>query len=107
MSDGFEKTWNEICNSLQEGQVIRNWGLARGYSGKNFKIHRIANSFIVIDSPTAKNLQTVPRSDFRKVWEIWGAYLTGKVPRHEIRDEYTRFSSYIISVFKEIYGDKP
>jgi len=57
---------------------------------------------MIIDSPTAKNLQTVPKSDFKKVWEKWEEYLSGKVLRHEIRDECTRFSSYIISIYREL-----
>ena len=102
MSENFEKLWSEIRNTLQEGQVIKYWGQARGYSGRSFKISRIQNSFIVIDSPTAKNLQVIPKNDFEKVWEIWEKYLSGKIFRYEIRDECTRFSSYIISIYREL-----
>lgn len=84
---------------MQEGQVIKNWGQARGYSGKSSKIE---NFFIVIDSPATKNLQVISKNDFKKVWEIWGKYLSGNVFRHDIRDECTRFSSYIISIYKKL-----
>ncbi len=102
MSTSFEKKWDEVCNLLHVGQVINNWGYVRGYTGKSFKISRIEPDSIVIDSPSAKNLQRVPKDDFRKVWEIWKAYLSQKILRNEITAFITRYSSYILSIFHDL-----
>jgi hypothetical protein len=102
VSTSFEKQWMEISDSLHVGQAINNWGYVRGYTGKSFKISRIETNFIVIDSPSAKNLQRVPKDDFRKVWEIWEAYLSQKVLRNKITAFITRYSSYVISIFHDL-----
>lgn len=100
MALSFENIWNRVRNELQKGQVIKNWGNARGFSGNTFKIVEINENKVVCKPPNAKNLQIVPKDDFKKVFEIWPKYFLGNYPRYQIRDEVTRYSSYIISIFK-------
>ena len=58
----------------------------------------VSSDKVVIEAPKAKHLVSVYRTDFQNVWQVWPAYKTGWIQRHEIRDT-TFFSKYIISIF--------
>lgn len=100
MAIAFEIIWAKLQKELRKGQVIRNWGNDRGFTGNTFEILEITENHAVCKPPKAVNIQIVPKDDFRDVWEIWPKYRSGDFPRHQIRDEITRFSSYIISIYK-------
>lgn len=106
MDMSFAEVWEKIQKELSVGKEIDNWGKARGYSGNQFTIIEISEDEIVCDPPKASYLQHVPKLDFEAVWEIWPKYLNGSFPRYIIRDEITRFSSYIISIFKYLGLDE-
>ena len=88
--------------SIKPGMKVEYWGLARGSKGTKFSIHSIDKSYVICDPPKAKNLQSVPKKDFQQVWELWKDYILGEVQRQFIRDEITRYSSYIISIYKHL-----
>jgi len=99
MTVSFDDKWERLLKELYKGQVIKNWGKGHGFTGNTFKIIDITEDVVICQPPKAINLQVVPKDNFRKVWEIWPKYLSGDYPRYQIRDEITRFSSYIISIF--------
>lgn len=96
----FKFIWKKVQKEIKEGEVIRNWGKARGYTGNTFKIVSVTENLVVCKPIKAKNLQPVPKKDFQQVWELWKDYILGEVQRKFIRDEITRYSSYIISIYK-------
>jgi len=102
IENNFEQQWEKISLILHEGLRINNWGASQGYTGRYFIIHEIKNEFIAINSPSAKTLQVIPKGDFLEVWKVWTKYLNNIIPRFFIRDEITRYSSYIISIFHYI-----
>jgi hypothetical protein len=93
----FDILWSHLQTNLKVGTTIKNWTDIHGYLGDTMKITAIQSDSIVIDSPSTKNLQVVPKDDFEKVWRIWADYKSQKVSREQLRD-VTRFSKYIISI---------
>jgi hypothetical protein len=101
MALSFENIWIRVRNELQIGQVIKNWGNARGFTGNTFQIIGITEKIVECVPPKAKNSQKVPKGDFEKLWGIWQKYITDEILRNEIGD-MSRYSSYIISIFHHL-----
>jgi hypothetical protein len=93
----FDTIWQTISTSLKPGMFIRNWTQLKGYLGDEMKVVEVSRGKVVIEAPNAKNLISVPREDFQRVWQVWLAYKGGRMQRQEIR-EMTFFSKYIISI---------
>ena len=97
MQNSFDQFWNELITTLKPDTEISNWTAFNGYLGDTMEIVEVKEKMIVVESPNAKNLQRISKRDVEKIWQIWPAYLAGKVQRQEIRD-LTRHSKYIISI---------
>ena len=76
---------------------IKNWTAFKGYLGDEMTVVGVREFYFEVKSPNARNVQFVPKDDFKKVWEVWADYKSQKVRRYEIRN-ITRFSKYIISI---------
>ena len=98
----FVDTWNYIQKKLIADQIIDNWTYNKGYLGNQFSILRVAANAVHVNTPDAINIQQVPRNDFHGVYNIWDQYKAGTYLRHRIRDNITRYSKYIISIFRWI-----
>jgi hypothetical protein len=93
----FSNTWAALQTGLRAGTAIENWTQAKGHTGEDFTISKVAPEFIEINAPSASNMQRVSRTDFEAVYEEWPNYMSGQTRRPEIRDK-TRFSKYVISI---------
>jgi hypothetical protein len=99
MTMSFKKTWSYIQSNLHAGQLIDNWTKDGRYYIKQLSIVRVRpGKVILIKSPNAKDVQRIPQDDFKKVYDVWSQYKASTFPRRRIRDDLTRFSTYIISV---------
>ena len=96
----FTTTWNYIQNNLTIGMTIDNWTKNQLYLGDQFEISNVSHTQIDINTPGAKNIQHVPQIDFQVVYNIWKQYIGCTYSRSDIRDSITRYSKYIISIFK-------
>jgi hypothetical protein len=93
----FDEIWNYLQSNLKPGAQIRNWTAFGGYLGDEMTVTRVSDEHVKVDAPSARNVQVVPKEDFKEVWEVWSGYKTLKVKRYELRD-MTRYSKYIISI---------
>ena len=93
----FDTVWSHLQTNLKVGTNIKNWTDLRGYWGDTMRVNAIRSDSIVVDSPSTKNLQVIPKDDFEKVWKNWADYKSQNVSREQLRD-VTRFSKYIISI---------
>lgn len=100
----FEQAWNQIQTNLHPETKIPNWTALKKHRGNDIIIKLISKNEIHFKSPTANNMQVVPKDDFKVVWGVWEDYKNGKIIRSEVR-EMTRFSRYIINTFKWIDGE--
>jgi hypothetical protein len=99
----FANTWDVVQTGLAPGTAIPNWTAANGLLGDDFTVRDVTAGHVQVDTPGAKNDQIIPRADFEMVYDVWGPYCGGQVPRHEIRD-MTRFSKYVISILHWLEG---
>ena len=104
----FDTVWSWLQNNLKPGQINKNWSVMHGYLGRTTTIVDVRSDYIKVAPPNAKNIQVVPREDFKKLWEDWSAYKSGKVLRSTLREK-SRFLTYIISILhyyeQEVTGD--
>jgi len=97
----FVEFWDKLQKQLSGGQTIKNWTKVKGYLGDEFKVLTVEPSAVVIDTPNAANLQYVPKSDFEIMFNHWGKYCSGALPRYQLRIK-TRFSKYTMSIIKHL-----
>ena len=93
----FEQLWANLQTNMRIGTEIKNWTAANGYLGDKMTVVNVSNNMTQIEAPKAKNIQSISKSEFEKVWGVWSEYINKKMPRHELRD-ITHFSKYIISI---------
>ena len=91
--------WVKVRSMLHIEAKIPNWTYAGQGQKQNMTVVEVTQNAIKIESPTAEQIQNVPRNDFMKVWEVWLGYKAGRVKREEIR-KMTHCSKYSISIFK-------
>jgi hypothetical protein len=91
------KAWDALHEHVWSGHQFSTWSVHKGYLTGSFEIVNIAEDSVTVRSPTAKNLQIVPKRDFFQIAIDWKEYKSGKIPRHELRDR-TRYSTYIIGL---------
>ena len=99
MKDGelcFESIWLKLQMQLQEDYLMEAWSQHSGYTGGLFRIYAVGDDFVKVE--LTKSIQHISKKEFEKVYDIWSAYKSGLVPRHQLRD-ITRYSTYIISIF--------
>ena len=97
--NSFDTVWRYLQTHLDSDTTIKNWTVLKGYMGDTFTVVDISRSHINISTPNAQNEQKVPTEDFMKVWEIWHGYKNRNFTRTEMTP-LTRYSKYIISIFK-------
>ena len=97
----FESLWCQLQREISVGDTIRNWSQHKGYLGGVFTICAVESEFVQVEPPNAINRQHIRRGEFAKVYDHWGAYNSGRLPRNELRD-ITRFSTYVISILHHL-----
>jgi hypothetical protein len=93
----FADSWAALQASLQAGATIQNWTAFKGLVGDSFEIEEVGRNVIVVNTPGATTLQSVRRSDFEAVYEMWGDYVRGTIQRSAFTP-ITRYSKYVISI---------
>lgn len=93
----FPDTWNALQANLFNGRVIPNWTVHNGDIGEPFTVTDVSDTFMVVNTPGAKSLQRVPRTDFEKIYDRWDDYTHGGLARSAF-SPLTRYSRYIISI---------
>ena len=97
----FESLLCQLQREISVGDTIRNWSQHTGYLSGVFTICAVESEFVQVEPLNAINRQHIRREEFAKVYEHWGAYKSGRLPRYELRD-ITRFSTYVISILHHL-----
>jgi len=93
----FDNVWSWLQNNMKSGQLVKNWSVYHGYLGRTMTVLDVRSDYIKVDPPKAKNIQVVPREDFKKLWEDWPAYKSRELPRSAFLEK-SRFITYVISI---------
>jgi hypothetical protein len=104
----FDKFWNLITSKLKSEAIIKNWTVAKGFFGEEFKAIYEEGNFIKCKVPSAKNEQKPRKKDFKLIFDNWHDYLQGKVKRPELRDKSrnTKYTISIIHHFRDLLENK-
>ena len=97
----FSKFWSMLQDNLMSGERIKNWTVAKGYLGDEFRVLSVYDAGVDVDTPHADNIQHVAKKEFEVMYNNWDAYYSGKLQRQELRD-LTRFSKYTMSILKHL-----
>jgi hypothetical protein len=95
----FNEVWREIQARLSEGTEIPNWGLVDGYTGKVTRIEGKNYDEILVSGERTTERRRVPRTEFKKVFEVWYRYKQGLTSRDEIQG-FSQNTTYIFSILK-------
>ena len=96
---GFEQIWACIQRELVIGKTVRNWGLARGYTGGSFKIEELDRSSVTVFGGKMQFARRVSKGDFEKIHNVWDAYCAGRFPRADMTP-ISQNSTYILSILQ-------
>jgi hypothetical protein len=99
----FENVWMSIVSTLQRGEVVKNWGVSRGFTGNTFVIEQIQNTAVTVIGGKLTEPRSVSKRDFEKVYEVWDDYVAGNYPRAKMTD-LSQNTTYILSVLRLILG---
>lgn len=77
----FAEFWKNLQANLKDGSNIKNWTAAKGYLGDEFKIIDVSSNCVEIESPNAKTIQPVRKSDFEVMFNNWDAYCSKELRR--------------------------
>jgi hypothetical protein len=97
----FETKWTEITREVHPEVVIRNWGAARGYTGRTFKVDFIDRSSITVSGGDMQMPRRISKGDFEKVYTVWDAYCTGNYPRSKMTN-ISQNTIYILSILHSV-----
>ncbi len=101
MTTSFEAVWITIIQKLQPGEMIRNWGHARGYTGGTFRIDHVGNSSITATGGKMSQPRTISKGDFQNVYAVWSDYCAGDYPRAEMV-KLSQNTTYILSILRRV-----
>lgn len=97
MGTSFEAVWGKIQRALRPDLIVKNWGHARGYTGKTFKVEHVDNLGIMVFGGDMTVPRTVGRGDFKKVYAAWDDYTAGERSRAELTN-LSQNTTYVLSI---------
>jgi hypothetical protein len=96
----FETFWSKLAGSISGKQIIRNWTVDRGFTGEDFTAGPVGVDCVIVYPPSAQNRLTVPKSDFRVMFDNWRSYRMKEISRGKLA-ELSRFTKYTISILHQ------
>jgi hypothetical protein len=99
LDDNFEAVWSDIRQRLRPATVVRNWGLARGYTRATFEIKDVERTSITVPGGNIQVSRRISKGEFEKVYAVWDEYVAGNYPRSNLTN-LSLNTTYIISIFR-------
>jgi hypothetical protein len=97
----FDTIWARINQELRPGTIIRNWGLARSYTGGSFEVKDVERTSITVAGGNMQMSRIVSRGEFEKVFAVWADYAAGNYPRSKMTG-LSQNTTYIISILHHL-----
>ena len=98
---GMHEFWGKLTNALKNEQLIRNWTIHSGYTGKrDFTAIYREDDNIECKLLYTKKSQRVSREDIKTMYDNWENYVEKKLTRKELRG-MIRFINYTISILHQ------
>jgi hypothetical protein len=98
---GMNEFWGKLINSLKNEQLIRNWTIHSGYTGKrDFTAIYREDDYIECKVLNTKKSQKISREDFKTMYSNWENYVEKKLTRKELKG-MIRYINYTISILHQ------
>lgn len=99
----FNVFWHNLKTWLSRKRSITNWTAKRGEIGENFEAVAAEGNYILVFLKSGQ-IQTVPKKDFKVIYENWDAYIKEIIPRYYFVKgpiAESRFTKYTISILHQ------
>ena len=106
----FEKFWAVGIKSLRdrvagcsekEKYFVKRWCMHTGDTDQKFPVEEATPRGINCLSINASKKITIPKSDIKKLYDVWEGYIDGRVSRMEIIEKIPR-PTYCVSLMKHL-----
>lgn len=99
MDRNFEWIWADLREKLFRARAIRDWSADKGELKGEFRINHVEAGAIVVGPPNPAKERRISKSEFEKVYRLWGGYKTGSVSRTELgKATNSQNTTYILSI---------
>jgi hypothetical protein len=92
----FDDTWAKLQGKLFRSSSIPGWSAAGQARLKVVRILNVRDDYIEVETQSG-NTQRVPKTKFKEVYDVWGAYCGGQLKRSTFNPD-NRVSTYVISI---------
>lgn len=99
MNPDFDAVWNQITGTLRPGTEVRNWGVARGYTGGSFRVDDLERTSVTVSGGDMQMPRRISKGDFQKVYAVWDDYRAGHLPRMTLTP-LSQNTTYILSILR-------
>jgi hypothetical protein len=93
----FEDCWRKMSGALGGRSVINTCSPAGRATGRPFKVVRVDDGFIEVESINGKSTQRISKAKFKEIYDIWIPYCSGTLKRPSF-DPKNRVTTYVISI---------
>jgi len=98
---GMNDFWGKLTNALKNEQLIRNWTVHSGYTGKrDFTAIYREDDYIECKILNTTKSHKLSREDFKTMYSNWDYYIEKKLTRKELKD-MIRYINYTISILHQ------
>lgn len=106
----FEIFWARgikiLCDSISspedgKGHPVERWGMHTGATGQTFPVVDASPRDIKCLSINASRKISIPKSDMKKLYDIWDRYIGGELTRMDIIETVPR-PTYCVSLMKHL-----
>jgi len=106
----FEKFWAMGIKTLRDfiaspanekSYLVERWGMHTGLTGQKFPVVDADPREIKCLSINASRKISIPKSDMKKLYDVWDDYIGGKISRMDIIERVPR-PTYCVSLMKHL-----
>jgi hypothetical protein len=101
----FDEIWYQALSRLQAGQQIRNWGVARGYTGKDFVIDEIHGGYVTVSGGNLAVARQITEDEFAKIFAHWEDYSARRISRADLA-AISQNATYILSILNHLLNSE-
>ena len=93
----FDAIWSRIQRMLTPGIEIRNWSIAKSYTGGSFRIIATTAETVTVFGGRMRAERTIRKAEFGKLAAVWDRYRAGRLPRSDL-GSLSQNTTYVLSL---------
>ncbi len=96
-----QNAWLLVRQSVQVGERLNTWSVARGNLGSSFVVEEISEDGLKIRLDGIGTVRTLSSISFDRLGEVWDNYVARKVARHQLL-KLSHNTSYALPLLKRV-----